>query len=189
MMNEFKAPGDIINSDFKQDSSPQTGRLYPSLDSLVATSDSFEEIDSDTASVGSAHFDTPPPRRKFLYPKKEFVDNLLPEEIRWFYKGKRDKKWIPFIGYDSLRIECRYRVQTMGTADLSDVDFNDIDLIIVRGGLYKVDVSHQTCNPVYWTGNNKTFMLTSLYYLDPSDPHFYIVKQGFSGIFITPSFE
>lgn len=152
MMSDFKAPGDIINSEYQRGSSPQTGRLYPSLDSLVATSDSFEEIDSDTASIGSAHIDTPPLRRKYLYPKKEFVDSLLPEEVRWFYKGKRDKKWIPFIGYDSLRIECRYRVQTNDGADLSDVDFNDLDLILVRGGLYEVDVSHQTCNPVYWSG-------------------------------------
>ena len=147
MMSDFKAPADGINTE----SNAETGRFYPSLDSL-ATSDSFEEIDSDTASVSSISISTPPPRRKYLYPKKEFVDNLLPEEVRWFYKGKRDKKWIPFIGYDSLRIECRYRVQTNGTVDYSDVDFNELDLILVRGGLYEVDVSSQSCNPVYWTG-------------------------------------
>ena len=40
---------------------------------------------------------------------KETVEDLGPEEFRWFYKAENDKKWIPFIGYDSLRIEWKYR--------------------------------------------------------------------------------
>ena len=30
-------------------------------------------------------------------------------QIRWFYKREVDKDWTPFMGYDSLRIELRYR--------------------------------------------------------------------------------
>ena len=29
--------------------------------------------------------------------------------MRWFYKRESDKEWTPFMGYDSLRIELRYR--------------------------------------------------------------------------------
>ena len=39
----------------------------------------------------------------------EEVGELAPEEVRWFYKKEADKPWIAFDGYDSLRIEIRYR--------------------------------------------------------------------------------
>ena len=39
----------------------------------------------------------------------EEVGELAPEEVRWFYKKEADKPWIVFDGYDSLRIEIRYR--------------------------------------------------------------------------------
>ena len=34
---------------------------------------------------------------------------LHPIQIRWFYKREVEKDWTPFMGYDSLRIELRYR--------------------------------------------------------------------------------
>ena len=37
------------------------------------------------------------------------VCELGPEEVRWFYRLAPDKSWIQFDGYDSLRIEIRYR--------------------------------------------------------------------------------
>ena len=37
------------------------------------------------------------------------VCELGPEEVRWFYRLAMDKPWIQFDGYDSLRIEIRYR--------------------------------------------------------------------------------
>ena len=37
------------------------------------------------------------------------VCELGPEEVRWFYRLAQDKPWIQFDGYDSLRIEIRYR--------------------------------------------------------------------------------
>ena len=46
---------------------------------------------------------TQPPKRH------EEVCELFPEEVRWFYKLEADKDWLPFNGYDSLRIEIRYR--------------------------------------------------------------------------------
>ena len=89
-----------------------------------------------------------PDIKKYLYPKKEFVDNLRPEDVRWFYKGDGEKQWRPFIGYDSLRIECRYRAAALENND--GVDINE--KILVRGGLYDVDVSAKSCSPIYWTG-------------------------------------
>ena len=39
----------------------------------------------------------------------EEVCEVRPEEVRWFYRLGPDKPWIQFDGYDSLRIEIRYR--------------------------------------------------------------------------------
>ncbi|KAL4237730.1 Phospholipase ddhd1 [Mactra antiquata] len=157
----FSAPGDGINSEFDaEDGSMATGRLYPSIDSLV-NSDSFEEIHSDRESIAESvsSLGTPPRSRKFLYPKKEYVDHLQPEEVRWLYKKDGDKKWTPFIGYDSLRIECRYRVhQQNGAEDLTEAEAADLDMILVRGGLYEVDVTKQICRPVYWSGDRSKIM-------------------------------
>lgn len=151
----FSTPGDGINSDFERDNSSDiTGRLYPSIDSLV-NSDSFDEVDSDSNSVPDSvtSTETQTISRKFLYPQKEYVDHLQPEEVRWFFKKDTDKKWTPFIGYDSLRIECRFRVQQQnGTDDLTEAEVADIDQILVRGGLYEVDVPKKSCKPVYWSG-------------------------------------
>ena len=30
-------------------------------------------------------------------------------QVRWFYKREQDRDWLPFMGYDSLRLELRYR--------------------------------------------------------------------------------
>lgn len=37
------------------------------------------------------------------------VTELTPEEVRWFYKTEGEKRWLEFSGYDSYRIEMRYR--------------------------------------------------------------------------------
>ncbi|XP_056447281.1 phospholipase DDHD1 isoform X2 [Gadus chalcogrammus] len=38
----------------------------------------------------------------------EVVDELGPEEVRWFYKEDK-KTWKPFVGHDSLKIELSFR--------------------------------------------------------------------------------
>jgi len=79
---------------------------------------------------------------------------LPPENIRWLYcdDACRQKKWLPFIGYDSLRIECKFRETRarLVTNNLSQGSTAD-ELVIVRGGLYEVDVIQKTCVPIYWT--------------------------------------
>jgi hypothetical protein len=106
---------------------------------------------------------------------KEFVEDLGPEEYRWFYKAEADKKWIPFIGYDSLRIEWKFRdllqnglasTQKIASSDFSgengltgtnEVDERPFDLgedgtITVRGGLYEVNVKIKKGQSIYWKG-------------------------------------
>ena len=46
---------------------------------------------------------TPPSVKKHF----EFLQPLSKEKVRWFYQ--EEKKWIPFNGRDSLKIETIYR--------------------------------------------------------------------------------
>lgn len=88
-----------------------------------------------------------------LYPISDTVEEMRPEEVRWFYKSPDDKKWIPFIGYDSLRLECKYReIKQISTADSNTevVKESEEELICVRGSLYEVDVAKKRCYPIYW---------------------------------------
>ena len=88
---------------------------------------------------------------------------LRPEEIRWLYRdsGSHQKKWLPFIGYDSLRIECKFRETRARLAGNSSSCGNAADeLVIVRGGLYEVDVIQKMCAPIYWTAEGVTGILT-----------------------------
>lgn len=102
----------------------------------------------------------------------ETVEDLGPEEVRWFYKVEADKKWTPFIGYDSLRIEWKFRDLLQDTtsggyenstygsvagSSLSPKEIQDgksrvTERIVVRGGLYEVDVKQRKCESIYWQG-------------------------------------
>ncbi|GFN82833.1 phospholipase ddhd1 [Plakobranchus ocellatus] len=133
-------------SSYSASSSSSDGdKQYQSLEGFYKGSDEEEDFDSialdETPSVS-------PRLKRYLFPKKEFVEELRPEEVRWFYKNEKSKKWSAFIGYDSLRIECRYRALSLND-DSGDIDLND--KILVRGGLYEVDVLKNLCIPVYWT--------------------------------------
>jgi len=79
---------------------------------------------------------------------------LLPEQIRWMYRDSvRHKKWIPFIGYDSLRLECKYRETCASSAAALSTSSRVIadECVVVKGGLYEVDVVQMKCFPIYWS--------------------------------------
>lgn len=128
----------------------------------------------------------------------EVIDVLTPEQIRWFYKSLATKQWVEFNGYDSLRIERRYRNLTdtewkyynatyrskknqdktptsSPTFECLKYTNNDIskqnsslnaeelippssetaDRVVVRGGLYEVDLLKRNCASIFWPGKNK----------------------------------
>jgi len=86
---------------------------------------------------------------------------LRPEEVRWLYRDSavHQKKWLPFIGYDSLRIECKFRETRARLVGNSSNHSSAADeLVIVRGGLYEVDVIRKTCVPIYWTAEGVVYI-------------------------------
>ncbi|XP_074662444.1 phospholipase DDHD1-like isoform X1 [Tubulanus polymorphus] len=140
----------ISSSDMDQFGDPLSESDFPDDDIYM------DEASSEISDVSSRPGDTPSSManlRRYLYPVTDTVEALGPEEIRWFYKEDGAKKWTPFIGYDSLRIECKYRELHFGTGGKHE---DNIEMIVVRGGLYEVDVVSNKCYPIYWTAVNQT---------------------------------
>lgn len=109
--------------------------------------------DSESSDLGSLQN-----VNKYLYPEIDKVEELHPEQVRWFYKDPGSKKWAPFIGYDSLRIECQYREslhRKERDETLENGNGSKTDRIDVRGGIYEVDVDAKLCIPIYWPSKGK----------------------------------
>uniref|UniRef100_A0A2C9K0T3 DDHD domain-containing protein n=1 Tax=Biomphalaria glabrata TaxID=6526 RepID=A0A2C9K0T3_BIOGL len=169
---EFCSPTDIDLSSIDEMSnrsssssfsstSDNADKAFHSLENLYRSSE--EDDDFDTIALDEANTRSPSFKR-YLYPKKEFVEELRPDEIRWFHKQEDSKKWTAFIGYDSLRIECRYRALNLSN-ESGDIDENE--KILVRGGLYEVDVQEKKCSPVYWS-EESSIILRGIWFEDGS---------------------
>nr|CAB3236623.1 phospholipase DDHD1-like [Phallusia mammillata] len=70
------------------------------------------------------------------------VDNLRPDEVRWFYLSSKTKNWKAFLGRDSLYLEKAWRSSAFEKA---------CNKVCVRGGMFEVDVIEMKCYPVYWS--------------------------------------
>ncbi|KAK6183516.1 hypothetical protein SNE40_010986 [Patella caerulea] len=166
MEDQSNSDGNMNVSQSSSSSINSLDRIYPSLEPFTHPHDSDDDDDnnSQTSSGGTKSSLPPSPsHKKYLFPKKEYVDHLRPEEINWFYQQEGEKKWTPFIGYDSLRIECRYRALAINSPDVSkDIDVKE--RILVRGGLYEVDVDSKQCIPVYWSGDISNIMRGTWFY-------------------------
>lgn len=91
---------------------------------------------------------------------------LLPENIRWFYKSD-SKRWTKFDGFDSLNIEYRYRANFGNEDEASCLNgsfnyFFGNYTVVVRGGLYEVDLLKKKCTSIFWPGNYIFFIILIL---------------------------
>jgi len=81
---------------------------------------------------------------------------LRPEKVRWFYKSD-SKRWTKFDGFDSLNIEYRYRANFGNEEEASSLNgalnyFVGLFTVVVRGGLYEVDLLKKKCTSIFWPG-------------------------------------
>jgi len=91
-----------------------------------------------------------------------YAEPLTSEEIRWFYKDGVDKRWNEFCGYDSLRIEKIYRERQIliGQSNNETNDLPPAEKIVVRGGMYDVEIDNMKCVSIYWPGKSRnTFII------------------------------
>ena len=85
----------------------------------------------------------------------KYAEPLTPEQVRWFYKDCVHKRWMEFCGYDSLRIENVWRKQQSSTINDTDQGINSkpIERVVVRGGMYDVELDKMKCVSIYWPGD------------------------------------
>ncbi|RLU26939.1 hypothetical protein DMN91_000738 [Ooceraea biroi] len=94
------------------------------------------------------------------------AEPLTPEEIRWFYKDGVDKRWNEFCGYDSLRIEKIYQERQclLGQSNNETNNLPPAEKIVVRGGMYDVEIDNMKCVSIYWPGEEWEIMRGTWYY-------------------------
>ncbi|KAL8565172.1 hypothetical protein ACOMHN_003959 [Nucella lapillus] len=165
---EFPTFADMSLNSSSSETPPSSDRAFSSVDAFYQSppsdDDNYDVFDIDSSGTRSPAVESPTHKR-YLYPQKEFVDELRPEELRWFHRSDGAKKWQPFIGYDSLRIECRYRALAIDEDGEIDID----ERILVLGGLYEVDVVNKKCFPVYWSGDVSD-IVRGLWFYDNMQP-------------------
>lgn len=175
--------------------------LYVTQQEIVAGNFCYNSDDSPPLDIGASPscgisaraWEPPAPDAKLI---DGVVGELRPEEVRWFYKSCSDKRWIEFSGYDSLRIESKYRhsyrewqyynttfsnlenASESYSGNTSPIDHSALPVessdsvssryecneagaaetdpeqhkIVVRGGMYEVDLNTCKCDSIYWPG-------------------------------------
>ncbi|XP_039302029.1 phospholipase DDHD1 isoform X2 [Solenopsis invicta] len=93
-----------------------------------------------------------------------YAEPLTPEEIRWFYKDSVDKRWNEFCGYDSLRIEKIYQERQNLISESMTNGLPPAEKIVVRGGMYDVEIDNMKCVSIYWPGEEWEIMRGTWYY-------------------------
>lgn len=74
--------------------------------------------------------------------------------VQWFYKDDSTQPWIPFNSFDTENIEGVY-LDGIRSSNLSSQTAemqHTTQTLLVRGGLYEVNVKARRCYPVYWEG-------------------------------------
>lgn len=159
-VSEFQSNGHVRSSP-RHNSIAKDGNM--SSDSSMLDQDfssSVLYIPPNSSFPGAAVENPETPSNKCTYPPSSAnqVEELRPEEIRWMYRELGSKKWIPFIGYDSLRIECKYREMRLSLSrKILNEDSVCDELINVLDGLYEVDVMKMKCLPIYWSSSGMTY--------------------------------
>ncbi|XP_076749269.1 phospholipase DDHD1 isoform X2 [Xylocopa sonorina] len=95
-----------------------------------------------------------------------YAEPLTAEQIRWFYRDGVDKRWVEFCGYDSLRIENAWQnhQDLLSTNDNKSCTLPPTEKIVVKGGMYDVDLDKMKCVSIYCSGEEWEIMRGTWYY-------------------------
>ncbi|CAK9810627.1 Phospholipase DDHD1 [Anthophora quadrimaculata] len=96
-----------------------------------------------------------------------YAEPLTPERIRWFYRDGVDKRWVEFCGYDSLRIENAWQNHQNLLSKRDDTTNNpppSVEKIVVKGGMYDVELDKLKCVSIYCPGEEWEIMRGTWYY-------------------------
>ncbi|XP_076641508.1 phospholipase DDHD1 isoform X1 [Halictus rubicundus] len=95
-----------------------------------------------------------------------YAELLTPMQVRWFYRDGVDKRWVEFCGYDSLRIENAWRnYQDLISSNIDTLNnLPHIEKIVVKGGMYDVEIDKMKCISIYCPGEEWEIMRGTWYY-------------------------
>ncbi|XP_053992213.1 phospholipase DDHD1-like isoform X1 [Hylaeus volcanicus] len=95
-----------------------------------------------------------------------YAEPLTPEQVRWFYRDGVDKRWVEFCGYDSLRIENAWQNYQSLLSKNDDIPNKvlPIEKIVVKGGMYDVEIDKMKCISIYCPGDEWEIMRGTWYY-------------------------
>ncbi|XP_016843553.1 phospholipase DDHD1 isoform X2 [Nasonia vitripennis] len=103
--------------------------------------------------------------KKELPKQLPYAEPLTPNEVRWLYKDDVNKRWMEFCGYDSLRIENAWRKRQNATNENGNSnDSVNTERVIVRGGMYDVELENMKCLSIYWPGEEWEIMRGTWFY-------------------------
>lgn len=95
----------------------------------------------------------------------EYAEPLTPDKVRWFYKEGVDKRWVEFCGYDSLRIENVWRRRKSCSNEINNLTpDSSMERVVVRGGMYDVELDNMRCVSIYWPGEEWEIMRGTWFY-------------------------
>ncbi|KYO47211.1 phospholipase DDHD1 isoform B [Alligator mississippiensis] len=119
------------------------------------------------ADRGLGNKDTPE-ASKLIDQALDWTVPLAPEDTRIKeVMQHHERKWKPFIGYDSLRLERAYRALPAANAPEAEAEPEpEPEPVCVRGGLYEVDVLRADCYPVYWHQTEKIPVMRGQWFID-----------------------
>ncbi|XP_011859855.1 PREDICTED: phospholipase DDHD1-like [Vollenhovia emeryi] len=129
---------------------------------MLVEQESCEGNDEATVQVE----DSPKNNVEINIASEAYAEPLIPEEVQWFYKDGVDKRWNEFCGYDSLRIEKIYQKRQSLISESNDGTngLPPAEKIVVRGGMYDVEIDNMKCVSIYWPGEEWEIMRGTWYY-------------------------
>ncbi|OXA60682.1 Phospholipase DDHD1 [Folsomia candida] len=89
-----------------------------------------------------------------VYGNEDIVKELKPEYARWFYKYESDRSWTHFTGYDSIRMEQRYRNLVLEKEASGEVGYHSTGNSTATNGYYYNNDQHHDYHPQHPTSSS-----------------------------------
>ncbi|CAB3360160.1 Hypothetical predicted protein [Cloeon dipterum] len=163
---DFPTPGDSADLGYSLNEDRFNGSSVSGAEYILE--EQVHQMSLEPLEPNSASYDCHQDQQQFAAEEYEYwnqdsvIGELTAEEIRWFYKSDTDKRWTEFNGYDSHHIEFLYRQynqewhQVYNEQQSNGGEGVGVKIpkhqIVVRGGMYEVDVHSWKGYSIFWPG-------------------------------------
>ncbi|XP_059482116.1 phospholipase DDHD1-like isoform X1 [Neocloeon triangulifer] len=166
----FPTPGDSGDLGYSLNGDSLNGSVVSTTEFILEEQVHQMSLEQDSACAFDYHHEQQQfPVEDYEYWNEDSViSELTAGEVRWFYKSDTDKRWTEFNGYDSHQIEFLYRqynqewLQVYTEQQGNGGEGVGVKIpkhqIVVRGGMYEVDVHSWKGYSIFWPGEE--FLVT-----------------------------